>query len=104
MSNSDSEVSVVSGKAAIARLEKAVASALTEIVRLRDEVTRLGDQGEELEGLLAGVTSGERSVREVLDRLHILEDENRDLRARLDQGRDGVERILARIKFLEEHR
>lgn len=104
MSNSASEASVVSGKQAIARLERAVGSALTEMVRLRDEVTRLGDQGEELEGLLAGVTSGERSLRDVLDRLHILEDENRDLRARLNQGRDGVERILARVKFLEEHK
>jgi hypothetical protein len=40
----------------------------------------------------------------MIDRLHILEEENRDLRARLDQGKEGVGKLLKRIKFLEEQR
>ena len=87
---------------AVERLEKAVTAALEQVERLRSEVVRMHAQGEALEGLLKGVTSGEEGPREMLDKLHILEEENRDLRSRLDQGRAGVDRILARVKFLEE--
>ena len=59
-------------------------------------------EGEALEGLLKGVTSGKEGPRELLEKLHILEEENGDLRSRLDEGRAGVERLLARVKFLEE--
>ena len=48
------------------------------------------------------MTSGEEGPREMIDKLRIFEEENRDLRNRLDQGREGVDRILARVKFLEE--
>ena len=78
--------------------------AVGEVERLRQEVARMEVQGEELEGLIRGVTSGERSPREMIDRIDILEEENRDLRARLNQGREGVERLLARIRFLEEQK
>ena len=40
----------------------------------------------------------------LLSRLKALESENEDLHARLEQGREGVERVLARIRFLEEQR
>ena len=36
-----------------------------------------------------------------MSRLKGLEQENADLRARLERGRDGVDRMLARIRFLE---
>jgi predicted RNase H-like nuclease (RuvC/YqgF family) len=39
--------------------------------------------------------------RDLLTRLKQLEDENHDLRTRLDDGRAGVERLIARIRFLE---
>ena len=86
----------------IERLENAVTAALQEVERLRGEVVRTRAQGEALEGLLEGVTSGEGGPREMLDKLHILEEENQDLRRRLDEGREGVDRLLARVKFLEE--
>jgi predicted RNase H-like nuclease (RuvC/YqgF family) len=87
---------------AVKRLENAVTAALARVELLEGEVVRMNAQGEELEGLLKGVTSGEGGPREMVAKLHILEEENRDLRRRLDEGREGVNRILAQIKFLEE--
>ncbi len=87
---------------AVRRLEKAVNAALARVELLETEVVQMNAQGEELEGLLKGVTSGEGGPREMVAKLHILEEENRDLRRRLDEGREGVNRLLAQIKFLEE--
>ena len=92
----------VSPDQAVERLGKAVTAALAHVEQLRGEVARMHAQGEALEGLLKGVTSGEEGPREMLDKLHILEEENRDLRRRLEEGREGVDRLLAQIRFLEE--
>ena len=87
---------------ALARLENAVVAALEQVGRLRGEVVRMDQQGEALEGLLKGVTSGDEGPREMIEKLRILEEENRDLRRRLVEGRAGVDRLLAQVKFLEE--
>jgi len=92
----------VSPDMAAERLERAVTAALEQVEQLKGEVARTYAQGEALEGLLKGVTSGEEGPRELIEKLNILEEENRDLRSRLDQGRAGVDRLLARVKFLEE--
>ena len=104
MSSSDSEKEAASPDVAIARLEEAVTSALEEVHRLRGEISRLDAQGQELEGLLRGVTTGEGGPREMVDRLHVLEEDNRDLRARLKLGREGIEKLMKRIRFLEDQR
>jgi DNA-binding transcriptional LysR family regulator len=104
VSNNDSDNVTVTPAAAVKRLKAAVASAVAEVDRLRREVARMEAQGDELEGLIRGVTSGERSPRDMIDRISILEEENRDLRVRLNQGREGVDRLLARIRFLEEQK
>ncbi len=88
---------------AVKRLEKAVTAALARVELLEGEVVRMNAQGEELEGLLEGVSSGEGGPREMIAKLHILEEENRDLRRRLDEGLKGVDRLLSQVKFLEEH-
>ena len=92
----------VASDKAVGRLENAVTAALTRVELLEGEVVRMNTQGKELEGMLKGVTSGEGGPRDMIAKLHILEDENRDLRRRLDEGREGVDRLLAQIKFLEE--
>ena len=106
MSNSGSKTKVasdgVSPGQAVKRLENAVNAALKEVERLQGDVVRIRTQGEALEGLLKGVTSGEEGPRELIEKIHIIEEENRDLRNRLDEGRAGVERLLARVRFLEE--
>ena len=91
----------VTPEKAVKRLEKAVVAALEEVERLNGEVVRVNAQGEQLEGLLKGVTSGKEGPRELVAKLQILEEENRDLRTRLHEGMKGVDRLLARVKFLE---
>ncbi len=86
------------------RLKAAVAAALKEIQRLRREVSRAETQAAELDEMLRGVTAGEESPSKMIDRLHFLEEENRDLRERLFEGRTSVDRLLARIQFLEDQR
>ncbi len=88
---------------AVERLENAVTAALTRVELLEGEVVRMNEQGVELEGLLKGVTSGDAGPREMIAKLHILEEENSDLRRRLEEGREGVDRLLSQVKFLEEH-
>ena len=92
----------VSPDQAVERLENAVDAALKRVERLEGEVVRMHQESEALEGLLKGVTSGAEGPREMLEKLHILEEENRELRSRLDEGRAGVDRLLARVKFMEE--
>ncbi len=87
---------------AVQRLAIAVTAALARVELLEGEVVRMNEQGEELEGLLKGVTSGKAGPREMIAKLHILEEDNRDLRRRLEEGREGVDRLLAQIRFLEE--
>ena len=93
---------VAPGKA-VERLEKAATAALARVALLEGEVVRMNAQGEQLEGLLKGVSSGEGGPREMIAKLNILEEENRDLRRRLEEGREGVARLLSQVKFLEEH-
>ena len=106
MSSSGSKKNVasdgVSPEQAVKRLENAVNAALKQVESLQGDVVRMQTQGEALEGLLKGVTSGEEGPRELIEKIHIIEEENRDLRSRLDEGRAGVELLLARVKFLEE--
>jgi predicted RNase H-like nuclease (RuvC/YqgF family) len=92
----------VSPEQAVKRLENAVNAALKQVESLQGDVVRMRTQGEALEGLLKGVTSGEEGPRELIEKIHIIEEENRGLRNRLDEGRAGVERLLARVRFLEE--
>ena len=78
-------------------------AALARVALLEGEVVRMNAQGEQLEDLLKGVSSGEGGPREMIAKLNIIEEENRDLRRRLEEGREGVARLLSQVKFLEEH-
>jgi hypothetical protein len=40
----------------------------------------------------------------LLTRLQRLEEENADLRSRVERGRAGVDRLLAKVRFLENQR
>lgn len=88
-------------KAAFARLESAVGRLLE---RLADE-SRRAEAAEarstELNQLVQRFTGDEAEAGRLLTRLKRLEMENADLRGRLDRGRTGVERMIARIRFLE---
>jgi hypothetical protein len=87
---------------ALSRLEKAVKSAVDSIAELDVRLNESQKKGEEMAELLRQFTGGEEDPALILSRLGALEEENRALRERLRLGLEGVDRLLARIRFLEE--
>lgn len=103
MSNSGDE-DQVPDRAALQALERAVGQALDRLEALRLRAEAAEAKAHDLEALLARFTEDGDSAGRMIERMKALERENADLRRRLDQGRDGVDRILARIRFLEDQR
>ncbi len=88
-------------QSAFAALEGAVAQALGRITDLTERAHAAEGRSAELSELVQRFTGDEAEAGRMLTRLKRLEDENVDLRQRLDRGRAGVERMIARIRFLE---
>jgi len=88
--------------AAFDPLENAVQSAVAQLKELRGRLDEAQREGRETKELLRKFTGGEEDPAHLLTRLSDLESQNRDLQARIEKGREGVERLLARIRFLEE--
>lgn len=84
------------------RLEGAVEATLIRIGGLERDLDEARRQASEMEELLRKFSQGETAPSEMAERLRLLEEENRDLRDRLQSGKEGVKRLLARIRFLEE--
>ena len=84
------------------RLETVVDSALRRMEELRYELRETSARAVDLEEQLKRYSGGEEDPGEVLSRLRRLETENGLLTERLRKGREGVLRLLARIRFLEE--
>jgi predicted nuclease with TOPRIM domain len=82
-------------------LEDAVGDVLDRVTWLHERVALSREKSEELEELLRRFTSHEVDPGEIVGRLRHLEEENNDLRNRIEQGRAGVDRLLAKIRFLE---
>jgi len=82
-------------------LERAVGDMLDRLGWMNERMALAEEKSEELEELLRRFTSHEVDPGDIVARLRKLEAENLDLRARVDQGRQGVERLLAKIRFLE---
>jgi predicted nuclease with TOPRIM domain len=81
-----------------------VDQAVAQVGELRNRARTAEARNGELEALLARFDSGEEDPGAYVERLKALEKENTDLRGRIEQGRDAAERLLARIRFLEEQR
>jgi len=90
-------------KEAFDALEHAVAATLDRIQAMADRVAAAEARSLELGDVVKRFTGEPGEAGLILTRLKGLEDENQDLRERLDQGREGVERLLAKIRFLENH-
>ena len=88
-------------RAALDALEDAIGDVLDRVTWLHDRVALSRDKSEELEELLRRFTGDEVDAGQIIARLRQLEHENADLRSRIDQGRAGIDRLLAKIRFLE---
>lgn len=82
-------------------LDHAVTRALEHLETLEDRLAASEAQSAELVEVVRRFTGDETEAGRILTRLQSLEDENGDLRRRLDEGRQGVDRMLAQIRFLE---
>jgi len=91
-------------RVAFQRLERAVGEALARLERTRLRAEAAEARSGEFQELLKRFTGDEGAAPRLLTRLKALEVENEDLRTRLEKGREGVERLLARIRFLEGQR
>ena len=85
-------------------LEGAVTRTLAELKRLHRRAAELEGRSAELEVLLKSFEDGDETAAGMKERLTRLEGENRDLRSRVGRGRETVERLLARITFLEDQK
>jgi phage shock protein A len=92
------------GEATLSRLEAAVSQAVERISELEAERDRHRRRAEQLDRLLARIAGGDLPPGTLVDHLAALEAENADLRARVDRVREHVERLFAKIRFLDERR
>ena len=86
---------------AFEELEGAVGDMLDRLAWMNERMALAEEKSEELEELLKRFTGNEVDPGEIVSRVRVLEVENADLRSRLERGREGVERLLAKIRFLE---
>ena len=93
-----------SDRTALTELEGAVSGLLDRLAAVSARAEDAEGKSEELEELVKRFTGDGVEAGRMLSRLKGLEEENQDLRSRLETGRDGVDKVLAKIKFLEEQR
>ena len=88
-------------RAAFARLERAVGRLLDRLETTTMRAEAAEARAEEMGALVKRFTGDEGEAERLLTRLEGLERENAELRSRLERGRDGVDRMIARLRFLE---
>src|SRR5687767_7598344 len=86
------------------RLEAAVGRALDRIGELEARLGEAERRATDLDQVLFDITGGDLRPTVLVDSLRALESENEELKRRLAGGRGGVERLLAKIRFLEDQR
>ncbi len=69
---------------------------------LAEEVSAFRLRAQRAEAAQAEMSGGDYDVVSSRSRIVDLETENRNLQERLDEARQRVERLLARLRFLEE--
>ena len=88
----------------LGRLEEVVGRLIEDRRRLDEHVQQTDARVRDLEGLLRRFTKGETDPASLQAKIARLEAENEALRERMRQGREGVDRLLSRVRFLDERR
>lgn len=89
---------------ALQELDAAVGGLIEELAATAARASEAEAKSADLEELVKRFTGDDAEATRLLTRLKEIEAENSDLKARFELGRAGVDRLLARIKFLEEQR
>lgn len=104
MSKRGVEQSVGSGAPGLRLLETAVDSAIAEVRAARERAAEAERRAEQNAAMLRQFVGGEEDPGTLSRKVAALEAENRDLRRRIERGREGIDRIAASIRFLEDRR
>lgn len=102
-SSGDREADIAQGRA-LGRLEAAVARLLEERRIEAERVEHAEQQVAALEARLDQIASDGANPVELKAEISKLEKENAELADRIRGGREGVERLLSRIRFLRGQR
>lgn len=85
----------------LAPLDVAVARVVAEVRALRRRVQEAEERAERSDDLLREFTEGTQDPAALAAKVTELEKENEALRDRVRRGREGIDQIMARIRFLE---
>ena len=85
-------------------LKAAVDLAIAEVRAARERAAEAEERARRSAAMLRRFADGDEDPDSLSRRLQVLEAENRDLRRRIERGREGVDRIAASISFLESRR
>lgn len=85
-------------------LAEAVDLAVAEVRAARDRACEAEERAERNAAMLRQFVEGNEDPGTLSRRVEALEAENEDLRGRIEQGRAGIDRILASMRFLEDRR
>ncbi|HSM05468.1 MAG TPA: hypothetical protein VK858_12690 [Longimicrobiales bacterium] len=91
------------GESGFQVLEASIDRALGRIRELEVELHRTRTRRDEVEGLLQRMSEGDENPARMAQRLKLLDQENGDLKRRIEAGREIAQRLLARVRYLEDH-
>lgn len=86
------------------RLDRAVGRLIDALEKERERSRQAKGRVAELEKLLKRFEKNGVDPTALSGKVKRLQKENRELKSRIKRGREGAERVLAKIKFLEEKR
>ena len=87
---------------AFVELEKIVEGALRHLAEVTRRAEIAEDRNAEFETLIKRFAGDEGDAGQVLHRLAQLEEDNEDMRSRLEAGQVSVNKLIAKIRFVEE--
>jgi len=85
-------------------LETAVDALVERVTGAEARAEAAETRRDEVETLLREMTEGKADPARMAEQLESLESENVDLRARVDQGLESVDRLLSQVRFMERQR
>ena len=91
-------------QAAFVELERMVDAALRHLAEVTRRAEMAEDRNAEFEALIKRFAGDEGDAGQVLHRLAELEEDNEDMRSRLEAGQVSVDKLIAKIRFIEEQK
>ena len=91
-------------QAAFIELERIVDAALRHLGEVTRRAEMAEDRNAEFEALIKRFAGDEGDAGKVLHRLAELEEDNENMRSRLEAGQVSVDKLIAKIRFMEEQK